>query len=122
MLMQTNQLQTVFHRVAQHLLAQGKRSENNKGCLYRGPDGLKCAIGVLIPDELYKRGLENTPADDPAVLEVLEEAGVLTLGGPYTNRLVNLLRQLQLVHDDTQPENWPARLETIAKEYDIKEV
>lgn len=28
-------------------------------CLYRGPGGAKCAVGVLIPDDLYDPEMEN---------------------------------------------------------------
>ena len=35
------------------LMDQGCRSTNNKGsCLYRGPNGLKCIIGMLVDDEI----------------------------------------------------------------------
>lgn len=31
-------------------------------CRYRGPNGAKCAIGVLIPDEAYRPGFEYCSA------------------------------------------------------------
>lgn len=46
-------------------------------CLYRGPDGSKCAVGLFIPDEEYKSEFENTEvevvADKVSVFPVTEE-------------------------------------------------
>lgn len=56
--------QELFEKAARGLLAQDGRStrSNEKGevlgCAYRGPNGRKCAIGHLIPDELYSSGME----------------------------------------------------------------
>lgn len=46
-------MQDVFETVARHLYTQGKPALDNSQCLYRGPDGTKCAVGCLIPDEVY---------------------------------------------------------------------
>ena len=44
--------------MVEHLRQQGKPSVGPNGaCLYRGPDGTKCAIGALIPDECYNESL-----------------------------------------------------------------
>lgn len=50
-------MQETFDLVVQHLANQkGIRSQNKNGaCAYRGENGNKCAIGALIPDELYAR-------------------------------------------------------------------
>ena len=47
--------QEVFDYVIGHLVRQGSRSVSAGGtdCRYRGSDGSKCAVGCLIPDELY---------------------------------------------------------------------
>lgn len=37
------------------LIEQGGPSSSNGECLYRGPHGLKCAAGILIPDEFYPK-------------------------------------------------------------------
>lgn len=47
-------------KIVEHLVAQKKRSYGYDGesmrrmCLYRSPDGCKCALGILIPDDQYK--------------------------------------------------------------------
>jgi len=62
--------QEIFDFVARALLAQGRPSGkievNSAGggvpfftCLYRSPDGCKCAAGHLIPDELYVPEMEG---------------------------------------------------------------
>lgn len=47
-------------KVEQHLIQQKARSVDvdNSVCMYRGPNGLMCAAGCLIPDELYTHTLE----------------------------------------------------------------
>lgn len=52
--------QETFDRVAKHLLKQNKKSVNGTQCMYRSSDGLQCALGCLIPDELYVPSLEGT--------------------------------------------------------------
>jgi len=41
------------------VIAQGEKSLGEGGCLYRGPNGLKCAIGHLIPDSTYTSCIED---------------------------------------------------------------
>ncbi len=52
--------QAVFNTVAKHLLTQGRQAMDSGGhCVYRGKDGLRCAIGALIPDEVYDPVIED---------------------------------------------------------------
>ena len=37
-----------------------RRALQNNQCMYRTDDGRKCAIGRVIPDELYSRSLDRT--------------------------------------------------------------
>jgi len=37
-------------------------SKNNEVCLYRGPEGKKCAVGMFIDDEDYSPDMEETNA------------------------------------------------------------
>jgi len=47
------------------LLQQGCRAtmalNHNIRCMYRGPNGTRCAAGQLIPDDLYSPDMENKP-------------------------------------------------------------
>jgi len=53
--------QEVFDYVIGQLVRQGGRSVSASGtdCRYRGSDGSKCAVGFLIPDELYVWRMEG---------------------------------------------------------------
>lgn len=82
--------QEIFNTVATHLFAQGAPAVSSIGeCQYRGPNGTKCAIGCLIPDENYTDYSEGY-----AVVEALEQMGLVDQF-PHTN----LLSALQSVHD-----------------------
>ena len=69
-------------KVTELLEAQGAGCTNYEVCMYRH-EGMKCAVGMLIPDELYHKGLEevtlaeakrHTPEGSWApVIEYLEE-------------------------------------------------
>ena len=52
--------QEIFDKVVTHLFAQGKPAKDidGEGCMYRAPDGCKCAVGCLIPDDIYHPRME----------------------------------------------------------------
>lgn len=81
--------QEVFDAAVGGVLAQGRPSisEDGKQCLYRGPDGAKCAAGHLIPDELYRPSFE-TQSIDVIAAEAL----------PFETS-ASFLMQLQAAHD-----------------------
>jgi hypothetical protein len=71
--------QAIFDTVAARLTAQGVPSRGlgangEATCMYRGPGNTKCAIGCLIPDELYDPILEGRSIGSffrpPAVKEI----------------------------------------------------
>ena len=51
--------QQAFDTMVRGLFQQGKVSMDDNRCLYRGPDGAKCAIGFLIPDQDYRPSFEG---------------------------------------------------------------
>lgn len=56
--------QEVFDKVYSYFLFEDKPfSIEYNVCLYRGPNGEKCAFGIFIPDDLYHGGLEGRPAN-----------------------------------------------------------
>ena len=111
-------MQGIFDRVAGHLLEQKRKSRgllpNNRGvsCLYRGPDGLKCAAGVLIPDELYSTSLEGTSFLSLPV-DVKRSAGGID------QESVGLIKRLQSVHDTCEPIDWRMTLEGVARSFNL---
>ena len=109
--------QKVFDIVAKHLLTQNAQSKSKTGyCKYRNENGLKCAIGVLIPDEVYSPKYEGT--NITSLLEVHHGARI----SRYLKKTFNVIsyddynfcRNLQWVHDDSTPQYWRQYLETFA--------
>lgn len=87
----TKTAQEVFDEVIEHLFKQGKQAIDALGtCQYRAPDGSKCAVGALIPDDKYTASLEGALADDVKIIEILPEE--------YREHRA-LLRALQCFHD-----------------------
>lgn len=51
--------QEMYDKVKAALIAQGRASINEYGtCFYHSPDGARCGVGHLIPDDLYKTRME----------------------------------------------------------------
>ena len=87
----------IFNKVFAHLVIQGKPSRNIEDyiCVYQNSDGDKCAIGCLIPDELYTMGLEGNGVRDKKVKDVLRQV--------FPNiglKDFEFLENLQQLHDD----------------------
>lgn len=97
-------LQEIFDRVALHLLTQGTAAvDPGRGmCKYRTDAGLKCAVGGLIPDDLYDPRIEGAAVVDYTMAEPLERDELLkeTLMkiGIKGNGFA-LLKSLQRIHD-----------------------
>lgn len=97
--------QEILNHVVRSLRKQGRPSavpdeeEGGVRCLYRGPDGIRCAAGFCLPDEHYSPGYEGTSAS-----KVFE--GLL----PEATRC--LLDRLQGAHDEAasetvaNPDDW----------------
>lgn len=122
--------QEIFDKVATHLFTQGVRSVSKTClndasfdadyCLYRGPNGTKCAVGCLIPDEDYDPTMENRSAYD------LFTSTVTPMEFPKLeplNENKDILNRLQTVHDNLS--NWAttetmkSALATVAIRYDL---
>lgn len=107
--------QEIFDKVVQHLLTQGVKSmdEVHGWCMYRGPNGIKCAVGALITDEVYTDDIENEPAAAlfSAYRRVLEESGI----DPDSQETEQLLVALQDIHDREQCGQWRINLESLAE-------
>lgn len=110
--------QEAFDRAVVHLMQQGcaAREPGTTECRYRviGADGtmLKCAVGALIPAELYKPIFEGTAIN--ALRAIDAEIGKLFAGVSY-----GLLRELQGIHDRRQPYEWPDQLRLLAITYSL---
>lgn len=110
--------QEIFDKVSQHLLSQNCKSLGMRFgdtvCFYRGQDGRKCAIGVLIPDELYSSDFENLTIEELLVEEYFP-AQLREELSPHKE----LLSELQLVHDNCRVNMWSLELRGIAKKHNL---
>ena len=101
--------QEIFTKVKDHLLSQNQKSEIKEVCLYRHGD-LKCAAGVLIPDELYEEDMEHQPWG--ALIGKYPELKAITNVDGH-----RLIHELQAVHDSYEPCFWENVLGTIEWKY-----
>lgn len=100
--------QEIFDTVASHLLHQNKQCKGEDGyCKYRNSEGLKCAIGALIPEDKYSLKMEEEP-----ITCVME--GVLDW---FTHH--NLLMDLQKCHDTLDPKDWKSELYQISAKHGL---
>ncbi|MFN9029662.1 MAG: hypothetical protein ACK54C_01980 [Betaproteobacteria bacterium] len=51
--------QDVFDTVLNHLRKQGPATDDRGECVYRTAEGKRCAVGVLIPDDMYDPDIEG---------------------------------------------------------------
>jgi len=108
--------QAVFDKVAKHLLKQNKQSADGSSCQYRSSTGLKCAIGCLIPENLYLFQLDSglgTSIYSPDLLNILQKS--LKLSKPLTAHDIGFLINLQIIHDHQEPSEWKKVLSTFAR-------
>lgn len=102
--------QELFDKVVTHLLKQNEVSGDEEGCLYRGLGGLKCAVGCLIPDDAYSVDMENLRVSDLVNGNLLRQDLRLV----FIEHL-DLLDELQQIHDGKAVETWKGQLQDLAK-------
>lgn len=109
--------QEIFTKVYKHLMKQRKQAQDSKGfCQYRNSSGLKCAIGCLIPDELYNKEWDKRGDTAYTILLKCKELNELLDGSKNSDMLGNL----QSVHDDNNVDLWENELEKVAKTYHLE--
>ena len=98
----------VFEHIVWHMLKQGDMSEAGDGtCVYRAADGKRCAAGSLFTAKQYHD------------LKIEQYEG-RTWRNLVNDRLapndhVNLIKELQSVHDNGGPDKWSAIFREIAE-------
>ena len=118
-------LQTIFTKVKDHLLKQNKKCfEEGVGerCMYRQGE-LSCAVGVLIPDEVYHSKMEHQPVDilleENKGFKDLFEFESYDMITSIDCQKVELLKELQEIHDEDYVWDWEIQLKKLAKEFDL---
>jgi len=111
----------IFEKIKKHLLSQGKQSMKEElvgnGCAYRGEDGLKCAIGCLIPDELYSLEIERDIVDLRSHYKFFWIPFIKHLGIEDSDETIHFLSDLQRIHDHEKVEDWESSFDELEKEY-----
>ncbi len=106
--------QEAFNKVYLGLKGQNfKRSHDGSYCKYRGPHGLKCAVGHLIPDDKYSEHMESAsmgfileaigiPADDYTFYDSLQSCHDMSKPGEMDGRLKLFAREWNLIVPDVE--------------------
>ncbi|KIG02410.1 hypothetical protein [Caballeronia concitans] len=110
----------IYERVREHLLAQRAVSEDDNGsCRLRSAHGRKCAIGSLVRDDVYETDLEGVGisyyrhAQDGKLLRALYASNV----NAYDPNVIDLLIELEQVHDDASVDEWPHLLAALGRRH-----
>lgn len=107
--------QEIFDKVYLGLKSQDfKPSMLGTSCAYRGKDGLKCAVGHLIPDELYDPTWEESGGT--AVYNL--PSNVKQFLGIFNQEDLEFIDGLQWVHDSCEfsEDDMQTRLKNFASE------
>lgn len=117
--------QKIFTKIKNHLLKQNSDclSDDFK-CRYR-IGNKKCAIGCLIPNNLYKHQIEDASIDD--IINFSENVRARTLRKVLSKSLkseltydeLKFLRSLQEIHDSFRISEWKSQLKRFAEDYSL---
>lgn len=98
----------IIDYVAGKLKEQGCKSLSEEGrCAYRGENGTKCAVGFLIPEESYRLKFDTLENNG---WRKLISYGFVKSNGEEKDELI---RELQIIHDGSLPENWDKEFERL---------
>lgn len=94
-------MQSIYNDLSRHLMTQFEKSTLNGNPAYRGKDGLKGPVGVLIKDEHYSPDIEGECALETPVVNALNKSGI-----KVGREMSELLLGFQLIHDEFEPTEW----------------
>jgi hypothetical protein len=107
--------QQIFNKVAMHLAKQGKKAMSRTGfCRNYTEEGLRCAVGCLMPIRHYKRNKNDWGGSPYAVMGALAKYGV------NYDKQSDLLNELQNVHDMDKVSRWGQKLRGLAKKQKLE--
>ena len=112
----TMSLNEIFYKVEKHLLKQNEQAKVRNRCKYRTSSGLSCAVGCLIPDEMYTNKIENM---NVARLPLNIIKPIVGVQRDKVEIKLELLENLQEIHDNILPIRWPTHLADIKTEFGI---
>lgn len=110
--------QEIFDTVYEKLLKQGKASTFDGKCRYRGANGNKCAIGHLIPDELYESYMEGV-----GFVYLPENIIDYIVGDNKDSNIIIFMYYLQKAHDNILTlygiKEWKEEMKEIANVFNL---
>lgn len=121
-------LQEMFTTAVKHLARQAKRATIYDGCKYlietegtcppETREVLMCAVGCMIPRELYRPDFEGHGVEYLMEHDDLRDYFMRDNYAGYTTT-EKFLRSLQHVHDNEMPTAWRSELYRISREYGL---
>jgi len=100
--------QQIFTKVKNHLLSQNAKAMGKYStCMYRAGGGLKCAVGCLIPDDVYDDRIERRTVENLCDGAVKEFTFLKDFDKDF-------LRGLQGIHDNVDVKDWEKELKAFA--------
>lgn len=115
--------QEVFGRSITAIVAQGHpaiaKKPGGDGCVYRAPNGDKCAIGHLIPDDVYQPAMDSNPKGTNITAVLRDFPAVSNALGVNSDDDGYFLHSLQSLHDNSASElsDWGTQLLTRTKSF-----
>lgn len=86
---------------------------NDDACLYRAPDGRKCAVGHILPDEAISMNMNGGSIGD--LTSVNNLADEILFGDSSYDEMGNFLNDLQDAHDSAYtPDAMRSNLRAVA--------
>lgn len=114
----------LFQRVRNHLLSQYVRCvAADESCRWRQERNgivLHCAIGCLIPGDLYVESLESVKTVEALFIRLPDLGDRLGVQPATKKTVLGFLAQLQSIHDDTGPSHWEDKLQRLALQYGLR--
>lgn len=103
--------QETYDTIVAHLRKQGRKATDDHGmCCYRADDGLKCAVGCLIPDDLYDEGMEAMSVVGSPIYEIV---------CVRLDHDLQLCGDMQDVHDEWEVERWEIGFRGVAEAHNL---
>lgn len=111
--------QEMFNKAYIGVMTQGVQSKSNGSCLYRGPNGTKCAVGFLIDDDVAKAWDDNSG--------IIVDCNLKLLSAEMEDDFranMDLLIEMQSIHDSDDFEDFSTTFKTrmadLAKEQGLE--
>jgi len=129
--------QQIFDHVKEFFLKQGKPSINIHAagggtCKYKTSDGLKCAVGCLIPDDKYTSSIEgygvalilrdtiSPNSGEDKLIKTLKSSGISKRSFPLLEALQDAHDSCAFKYSDNFINLFLEALEKVAKDFRLK--